>query len=180
MFLPVSELQHRNLDFDLRIAPGGLNYLDESLVQESDLTVQGTASLRASTGEILVQGSLRVELSFSCDRCLERVRQQVAKEFSLTYVPEEMGPVEEEREIAEAEADLGFYSGGGLELDDLLREQVLLELPMRRVCQPGCAVDPGDRLGSRMVPEGTKAPDSRWEALSELRASAKPARETPE
>jgi uncharacterized protein len=168
MFLPVSELQLRNLDFDLKIAPGELNFLDDTLRQESDLVVQGTASLRPSTREILVRGFLSVDVSFPCDRCLERVRQRIEKELSLNYLPEELGPMEDEREIGEAEADIGFYSGGGIELDDLLRESVLLELPMRRVCQPACVAAPEKLLGTQAKESGQK-PDSRWEALGGLR-----------
>jgi uncharacterized metal-binding protein YceD (DUF177 family) len=169
MFLPVSELQLRNLDFDLKIAPGELNFLDDTLRQESDLVVQGTASLRPSTREILVRGFLSVDVSFPCDRCLERVRQRIEKELSLNYLPEEMGPMEDEREIGEAEADIGFYSGGGIELDDLLRESVLLELPMRRVCQPACAAAPEKLLSVPAASGSGQMPDSRWEALGGLR-----------
>lgn len=169
MFLPVSELQLRDFDFDLKMAPGELNFLDDSLRQETDLVVQGTASLRPSTREILVRGFLSVDVSFPCDRCLERVRQRIEKEFSLAYLPEEFGPTEDERAIGEAEADLGFYSGGGLELDDLLRESVLLELPMRRVCEPACAAAPEKFLAEDVPSEIGQRPDSRWEALGSLR-----------
>jgi uncharacterized protein len=33
---------------------------------------------------------------------------------------------------------MGFYEGAGLELEELLREQVLLMLPMQRVCSSDC------------------------------------------
>jgi uncharacterized protein len=45
---------------------------------------------------------------------------------------------DEEVEIDEGEAEIGFYEGGGLELQDILREQILLALPMQRVCSQVC------------------------------------------
>lgn len=179
MFLSVTDLQLRNLQFDLRIAPGRLDLLDDSLHQEGDLTARGTASYRSSTREILVEGSLSVVVSFACDRCLERVRKEVRRDFSLLYLPEDLGPVEDEREIGEADADIGFYSGDGFELDDLLRELVILEMPMRRVCEPVCIEEPEKRLGVPPVLAETARPDSRWDALSGLVSGGAPVEKKP-
>jgi uncharacterized protein len=44
----------------------------------------------------------------------------------------------EEVEIATGETEIGFYENGGMELEDILREQVLLALPMQRVCSENC------------------------------------------
>ncbi|MDZ7637050.1 MAG: hypothetical protein U5J83_02150 [Bryobacterales bacterium] len=78
------------------------------------------------------------------------------------------------REIGETEADTGFYSGDGMELDDLLRELVILDLPMRRVCEPACATEPEKLLGVPLASDGTRRLDSRWEALSGLRPAKPP------
>ncbi len=168
MFLSITELQLRPLDIDLKIAPGKLDLLDGALRQESDLTVKGRASFGASTREILVEGVLSVAVSFACDRCLERVRKEIRKAFRLEYLPEDLGPVEDEREIGEADADIGFYADGGLELDDVLRELVILELPMRRVCEPDCAEDPETHLGATFTASDEERRDSRWDALNEF------------
>jgi len=41
-------------------------------------------------------------------------------------------------EVGGAETEVGFYDGDGLELSEVLREQILLSLPMQRVCGEGC------------------------------------------
>jgi uncharacterized protein len=179
MFLSITDLQLRNLEFDLKIAPGKLDLLDDSLRQEGDLVARGTVSHRASTREILVEGFLSVVVSFACDRCLERARKEVRKDFSLLYLPEDLGPLESEREIGEAEADIGFYAGDGLELDDILRELVILEIPMRRVCEPACAEDPEKHLGVRFALDEAERADSRWSALSGMVPKDAPAEEKP-
>jgi uncharacterized protein len=60
--------------------------------------------------------------------------------FDLFYKPaaETLKIKEPEVAIDEGEAEMGFYEMPGLELEDILREQVLFALPMQRVCRPDC------------------------------------------
>ena len=44
----------------------------------------------------------------------------------------------EERSIRGAEADIAYNQGEGLLLEDLLREQVLLAMPLKAVCSEAC------------------------------------------
>jgi len=67
-----------------------------------------------------------------------RARFPLDGSFDLYYRPVSFIPREEEVEIGEDEVEIGFYEGGGLELEDILREQVLLALPMRRTCSEDC------------------------------------------
>lgn len=160
MFAHVNDLQHRDLEFDLEAKPGEIDYLDGQITQHDVLRASGVIRYRASTREILLEGALAVTVSFSCDRCLERVVRPIRIDLNLAYLPEDASPTEEEREISADEADLAFYQGGGIELTDVLREQVLLELPMRRVCEPECAAAP--LTESQQAP---KVPDPRWSVL---------------
>ena len=164
MFLSVSDLQHRDIDFDLELKPGELSFLDDQLRQATTLKAEGKASFRSSSRELFVRGLLTVVVSYPCDRCLEEVRFSVRRDFDLVYLPEDLGPVEDEREIGTAEVDIDFYRNGGIELNDVLREQVLLELPMRRVCEPVCTSEPAVRSA-----EASEA-DDRWTALKEYQS----------
>ena len=80
-------------------------------------------------------------------------------------------PDEEEVEIDEGEAEIGFYEGSGMELEDILREQVLLALPMQRVCSEACK---GICPDLRKEPERdrvrlqARSCDDRWGALRNL------------
>ncbi len=164
MFARVSELQNRDLAFDLSVQPGEIDYLDDQITQQDVLRAKGTVRYRASTREILLEGALAVTLSYACDRCLERVLRPVQADLNLAYLPEDTSPTEEEREISEDETELAFYQGGGIDLTDVFREQVLLELPMRRVCEPECA---GSPLAESH--RGQPIQDPRWSALESYR-----------
>ena len=74
-------------------------------------------------------------------------------------------------EIDEGEAEIGFYDGGGLELEDILREQVLLALPMQRVCSETCkGICPvcGKNRNETTCDCKTVGTDDRWGALRNL------------
>jgi uncharacterized protein len=71
------------------------------------------------------------------------------------------------------ETEIGYYQGDSLALEDVLREQVLLSLPVRTLCKPDCkGLCP--RCGvnrNRQVCSCDAGPsDPRWEALADLRS----------
>ena len=75
-------------------------------------------------------------------------------------------------EIDEGEAEIAFYEGSGLELKDILREYILLSLPMQRVCREDClGICPvcGQNRNQNDCRCQSEAVDHRWAALKELR-----------
>jgi len=139
MFLSVSEMDLRKIRFDESLAPGKIDFSDECLEQATPLRAVGTAELLPhSEGEVRIQGRYAVEMAYQCDRCLAAARIPVEAGFDLFYRPVSVIARAEEVEIAEGETEIGFYENGGMELDDILREQVLLALPMQRVCSQNC------------------------------------------
>jgi uncharacterized protein len=139
MFLSVKELEVRKVSFDETFAPGKIDFTEEDLVQGSPLLAVGTAEMvEESEAQIHVQGQYSVEMTAQCDRCLGSARFPLKAGFDLYYRPASDIAREEEIELDEGEVELAFYEGKGLELEDILREQILLALPMQRVCSEAC------------------------------------------
>jgi uncharacterized protein len=139
MFLSVQEMELRKLRFDEVFEPGQIDFTGENLEQGSALRAAGSAELLPhSGGELRIQGQYSVEMLAQCDRCLGRTRLPLEGRFDLFYRPVSQIARQEEVEIDEGEAEIGFYENGGLELEDILREQVLLALPMQKICQGSC------------------------------------------
>ena len=142
MFLSVKEMELRKIRFDETFQPGQIDFAGEGgadFEQATPLEAKGSAELFAHTdGEVRVQGRYRVEVATQCDRCLGRARFSLDQPFDLFYRPMSVIAREEEVEIDASEAQIGFYEDGGIELEDILREQVLLALPMQRVCSEVC------------------------------------------
>jgi uncharacterized protein len=172
MFLSVKELELRKIRFDETFQPGQIDFSDEDLVQRSPLQASGTVELLAHTdGEVRIQGRLKTEMSAQCDRCLGQASFPLDAGFDLFYRPVSFIARDEEVEIDEGEAEIGFYEGGGLELEDILREQVLLALPMQRVCSEGCkGICPvcGRNRNETECECRVVTADDRWGALRKL------------
>ena len=172
MFLSVKEMELRKVRFDETYEPGQIDFTDEDLVQASPLAAKGTAELLAhSDGQMRIQGKIKVEMTAQCDRCLGGARFALDSGFDLFYRPASQLPDEDEVAIDEGEAEIGFYEDGGMELEDILREQVLLALPMQRVCSEVCkGICPacGKNRNETECDCKLETHDDRWGALRKL------------
>jgi uncharacterized protein len=172
MFLSIREMEQRKLDFAESFRPGEIEFLEGKLRQASPLQVAGSAELVSENlGEVRIRGQLSVEMAADCDRCLEPARFPIQTDFDLFYEPMTHVKRADEVEIGAREADVGFYEGEGLDLKEILRERVLLALPMQLVCRPECkGICPACGQNRNQVDCGCqpKPTDSRWAALKQL------------
>lgn len=172
MYFSVQELERRKIRFDVSIPPGEIEYL-EDLRQRGPLQTQGSVELLGNTlGEIRVRGHLSVTMETDCDRCLETTQFPIDSEFDLFYrPPQPAGHPAEEVELHEGEAEIGFYDGGGMHLNDILREYVILSMPMHPVCSDACrGICPvcGQNRNVLACSCQVKPADDRWAALKRL------------
>jgi uncharacterized protein len=172
MFLSVKEMEQRKIRFDETLAAGQLEFASENLEQVTPLHAVGSAEMLKNTGgELRIQGRYTVELKAQCDRCLVEARFPLDAGFDLFYQPASNIARDEEIEIDEGEAEIGFYEHGGLELEDILREQILLALPMKRVCSEDCkGICPvcGKNRNQSDCDCHVAKTDDRWGALRKL------------
>jgi len=168
----VRDLEVKAARFDVEIAPGTIDFLDEELHQVSPLKAGGKVELvTGALGEIRVTGHLSVLTEAACDRCLEHSKFPIDSDFTLYYRPVAEG-YGDEKEIDTGEAEMGFYEGEGLELNDVLREEILLALPMQRVCREDCkGICPacGRNRNQKECQCKTATTDDRWAALRQLK-----------
>ena len=171
MFVSVQELELRKLVFDVDFAAGEIDL--GGLRQVGPLHAEGQAELLSNTlGEIRIHGKINVEIAAECDRCLELIRRAIDSDFDLFYRPTPDSSLPHELAIDEGEAEIGFYSGGGIELAEVMREYVLLALPMQQVCDEACkGICPqcGLNRNTGHCQCETKLVDERWTALRDLK-----------
>ncbi|HMF76810.1 MAG TPA: DUF177 domain-containing protein [Bryobacteraceae bacterium] len=179
MFITLQELELHSVPFNVDIPAGQIDY-DGKVTQSAALRSEGVAELIGhSMGEIRVHGNLDVQVGAPCDRCLEAVTFPVKNEFDLVYVPASEAAVGGEEKIDAAEVEVGYYERGGISIDDVLREVVLLALPMRLVCSEECkGICPvcGQNRNQRVCGCQTTAADDRWNQLKNIRVETSPRR----
>jgi len=178
MFIAVRELEIHPLDFDEEYSPGAID-LGPEFVQRTQLHAAGRAQLveehhgkRQRIKDIRVNGELSAQLETTCARCLEPVVQEVERKFDLLYRPLGVDAGREELSITGAEAEISYYQGEGLLLEDALREQVLLAVPVKAICRQDCkGLCPhcGVNLNSEQCSCAEPMEDPRWSALKDIR-----------
>ena len=136
MRITLEELELHPIVVSKTYSPGTLDYHGAEFRQASPLKVDAVAELRGS--EIRVRGHLGTSLEASCDRCLGPVVIPVDRNFDLFYRQVSTIARSEEIELPQDELEVGFFSGDGIEFDDVLTEQVILSVPMKLICNPDC------------------------------------------
>ena len=178
MLIEIRELEAHALDFEEQIAPGVVD-LGAEIRQIGDLSTGGRAQLvreqhrkHLLINDIRVTGELKTRVGLSCARCLEPITQDIARTFDLLYRPQGSDAGKEELSVTAAEAEVSYYQGDGLLLEDVLREQVLLAVPLKAVCRDDCkGLCPhcGQNLNQGQCNCAEPVEDARWEALKDIR-----------
>lgn len=172
MFLNARDMELRPISISREFAAGEIDFLDAVLRQISPLKVEAKAELKQVLEEIRLKGHFSVDLEMDCNRCLTPYRWPISVDFDLVYLPESADTQPEEAGLNDEEAELAFYQGSGLELEEVLREQVLLALPMQRVCREDCqGLCPtcGENWNDRECDCLPVIADPRWTALQDLK-----------
>jgi DUF177 domain-containing protein len=138
MLLRISDLQLGKVRFSETFAPGTVDLPELQVRQTAPLVVSGFAELSQATMEIRVSGHLATRMEITCDRCLETAPLSLDTDFGQLYRPASSSPEHGEVALVQVESEVGFYQGEGLELTDVVREEVVLQLPMQRVCREDC------------------------------------------
>ncbi len=85
-----------------------------------------------------LSGTARAELELLCSRCLEPFGMPVDAVFDLKYLPATEMATDEEREIQDEDFETSYYRDDRIDVNDLLREQFYLQLPMKPLCREEC------------------------------------------
>lgn len=179
MFIEIKELEAHPIDFDQQFRPGEIDF-GEDFQQRSPLQASGRAQLveerhgkHETIKDIRLSGGLEASFELACARCLEPVQHEVEHKFDLLYRPQGADAGREELSVTSAEAEISYYQGEGLLLEDALREQVLLALPLKLICREDCkGLCPhcGKSLNFDRCSCAEAMEDPRWSALKEIRS----------
>lgn len=164
----ISEDEGLNLHHLYPEGEPGLSGDDSRLAGRSTLDLQAT---RAGE-QVRLVGHVNAKVEFECDRCLKPLSAVVDQSFDLLYVPP-LG-TGEEHELGDDDLLIAFYQGGEIDIDDLVREQVELAIPMARLCVEQCrglCPECGGNLNEAECACETEQGDPRWAALKQFKSN---------
>ncbi|MER6534432.1 YceD family protein [Streptomyces sp. NPDC013157] len=192
---PHARLDHRNpFVFDtheLGRRPGALQRLTRTIDAPEDFGIKGVIGvpqgapvelelrLESVMEGVLVTGTARAQAEGECVRCLEPVGQELEADFQELFSypdADDRGRViAEPGDDAEDDEDRFFIEDGLFDLEPVLRDAVVLALPMQPVCQDDC-LGLCSECGARLTDDPDHhhdAVDIRWAALQGLAGSMK-------
>jgi len=137
-FVDLKDLGREKISFAESFEPGIVEFGTENIQQIGPL--DWSASAERTGDEIRIVGSLQTSFELSCSRCLEPARIAVNKPFDLFFRQRDKDLFDEDAEVELTETDTrtAFFMGTQLAIADILREQILLALPMKALCTVDC------------------------------------------
>ena len=140
----------------------------------TDAAVEGSASRKGE--QVRLRGTIRTEVELLCDRCAAPRNTPLAVEFDTSFIPQEVEAVKAENvELQAEDLILSAYEGDAVDLDELVREQLLLALPSRHLCREDCkglCQKCGADLNRNQCSCEQGEVDPRWAALANLKKDA--------
>jgi uncharacterized protein len=179
MFLDIKDLELHPLEFEEEFQPGVID-LGSEVRQRTALKTSGRAEVveehqgkHQIIKDLRLRGGLAAKIELQCARCLDPVPQNITRDFDLLYRPLGIDAGRDELSVTDAEAEIGYYQGEGILLEDVLREQVLLALPLKVTCREDCrglCLHCGKNLNEEQCSCAVPMEDPRWAALREIRS----------
>jgi len=140
----------------------------EFRIRPAEVSVAIHKVLDAVTLDIRVETALDLD----CGRCLEPFQLPVRSGFRYTLVPSR-DPEEQKEELSDEDISFGYYQDDLIDLNALVYEQILLQVPMKPLCAETCrglCTQCGANLNAESCGCKPGAVDSRLDALKNFKA----------
>ena len=140
---------------DLRtILEGSRNFefsLDNDWLQKSehndpgfalDQQLEVNASIYKAGDKFILEGELQGGIKINCDRCLEPFHHDVKVRFrsvmALISLNNDQPDKRTDKELIEEDLEIDIIKADVIDLKDIVKEQIYLNLPMKLICSPDC------------------------------------------
>lgn len=170
MQIEVASLGESGKDFAHEYQPGELS-LEDDRVRLVDPQPRVDGRVQRDGRRVKVMGKVTGHLQLECNRCLKTVDSATTAKFSREYVTTADYEAQQAVELSEDDLDLSVFDGAVIDIDLLVREELLLAAPDHVLCQKDCqGICPtcgADRNETACDCE-TDGIDPRWAGLKEL------------
>jgi uncharacterized protein len=167
MIIDLIQLTEPEIAFDFASQPD----LDEESARLAE-PVRAVGRVRKGIAQVDVEGRISGEIEAECTRCLRDVRLKIDAALKAAFVTEENYTSEKEAVLRQGDLDVSIYDGEKIDLADLVREQILLDLPAQILCREDCkglCQKCGANLNEVNCNCEENEIDPRWSALKDLK-----------
>ena len=149
--------------------PDDFNPVDERIRLIEPVAVEGNVRLAGT--EVFVNGHIDTRAQVECDRCLQPVELPVSAVFALEYITGQDYESSQAVELTDEQMAVSVFDGEAIDVDQIVKEQILLAVPTRMLCRddckgicPECGIDRNTGECTCV----TNDIDPRWAALKNL------------
>jgi uncharacterized protein len=149
-------------------APAGIGIMSIGVPEGSEIELD--VRLESVIEGVLVSGTAQVQLTGECSRCLDQVSDELEVDLQELYryeATDAHGRVQREPDEDDENDEQRTLAGDYLDLEPVLRDAVVLDLPLAPVCRddcPGLCPQCGFRLEDDLDHHHDVI-DPRWAAL---------------
>lgn len=150
--------------------PAELDVMEDRLALVSPARVEG--QVKRSGNDAFVEGRIDADVEVECDRCLQPVKFPVRTEFAVAFITEREYEQTQAAELTADDMSVSVFDGESIDIDEVVREQVLLAVPARALCNDNCkgmCANCGADLNLTICGCDTTEVDPRWETLKKLK-----------
>lgn len=170
MIIDLITLQNSPMPFNFSLAADEIDLNNEEAKLKNAVNVRGT--LTRHIAQIDAEGEIETEIEVECTRCLQPIEQDLTIEFLAAFVAAENYTNAKEAELNAEDLDVSIIEGNQIDLKELVREQILLNLPEQVLCKADCkGLCPKCGANRNLINCYCieKEIDPRWSALKNLR-----------
>ena len=136
MIVDVALLKDGETLFDFQVAPGEIDLEGEAVKLRDAVKIQG--KLKKGIAQTDVHGKISGEIEVECNRCLQTAEMYLEFPFDAVFVTAENYTQEKEAELKADDLEVSVFEGDKIDLTELAREQILLNLPTQVFCRDDC------------------------------------------
>jgi uncharacterized protein len=170
MRIELEKLEGGRGDFAHVYQPDELEALDERVKLTQPAEVEG--AVKRAGNDVFVNGHVETRVQVECDRCLKPVELPVSADFALEYITGADYESSSAAALSEEEMSVSVFDGQSIDVDEIVKEQILLAVPVRTLCRedckgicPECGID----LNTGQCDCASQDVDPRWAALKNLK-----------
>ena len=170
MRIELENLEKGKGSFAHTYQPDELDLMDERIVLTQPAKVSG--QVKASGSEVRVSGAVEARVNVECDRCLKTLEIPVSASFALQYITGQEYASSHVAELTPDEMALAVFNGEAIDVDEIVREQILLAVPDRALCRDECkglCLTCGTDLNGGSCNCESSDIDPRWAALKKFK-----------
>ncbi|MFH1652702.1 MAG: DUF177 domain-containing protein [Pseudomonadota bacterium] len=88
---------------------------------------------------VSITGDIKCEYDASCDRCLKEYRCKFSFPLNLLMLPQEDEKKKsKDEDVSAGETEILFYESNRIYLNEIIGEQTVINVPMKRLCTDDC------------------------------------------